>query len=186
MLLLASQSPRRRELMERMGLAFTVRPAEIDETLEKSCPIKQAIAVLSMRKAEAVFQKAAPEDWVIASDTMVLLDGEALGKPQDEEDAFTMLKALSGRTHEVVTSVTLYAQGYCDTQLSVTEVSFRALTDGEIKNYIASGEPMDKAGAYGIQGKGALLVQKINGDFYGVMGFPLCLVGEMFRRAGLL
>lgn len=178
---LASQSPRRQELLRQMGLEFTVHPADIDETMPPELSPKEAVAQLSRRKAEAVACECAPEDCVIAADTIVVC-GEILGKPQDEADAVRMLNMLSGRTHQVMTAVTVHCGSRVDTQVSVTDVTFRALEPGEAERYTATGEPMDKAGAYGIQGGGALFIERIEGDYYGVMGLPICMLHTMLRR----
>ena len=152
-IILASQSPRRRELMGLIGMPFTVRVADVDETLA-ACPPEEAVALLSRKKAEAARETL--EEIVIGADTVVVLDGKILGKPTDATDAFRMLRFLSGRRHQVMTGLTVLLGGRCISVTEVTEVSFRTLTDGEILSYIASGDPMDKAGSYGIQSGGAL------------------------------
>lgn len=162
-----------------MGLEFSVCPADIDETMPPELSPKDAVAQLSRRKAEAV--DCAPEDCVIASDTIVVCD-RILGKPEDEADAVRMLKLLSGRTHQVMTAVTVRRGGCADTRVSVTDVTFRPLEDGEAERYAATGEPLDKAGAYGIQGGGALFIERIEGDYYGVMGLPVCMLHTMLRE----
>lgn len=177
--ILASQSPRRQELLHQMGLEFTVQPADVDETLPPELSPEQAVAQLSRRKAEAI--SCQPDDCVIAADTIVVC-GQILGKPQDEADAVRMLKLLSGRTHQVMTAVTVRCGNREDTQVSITDVTFRTLETGEAERYTATGEPMDKAGAYGIQGGGALFVERIAGDYYGVMGLPVCMLHTMLRK----
>lgn len=178
-IILASKSPRRRELMELMGLPFTVRVAQVDETME-NLPPEEAVALLSRKKAEAARETL--DEIVIGADTIVVLDGKILGKPQDATDAFRMLKFLSGRRHQVMTGVTVLLGGQCVSVTEVTEVSFRTLTDGEILSYIASGDPMDKAGSYGIQSGGALFVDEIHGDYYNVVGLPVCRLHQILKE----
>ena len=178
-IILASKSPRRRELMELIGLPFTVRVAQVDETME-DLPPEEAVAQLSRKKAEAARQTL--DEIVIGADTIVVLDGKILGKPEDATDAYRMLKFLSGRRHQVMTGVTVLLGGRCVSITEVTEVSFRQLTDGEILSYIASGDPMDKAGSYGIQSGGALFVDKIHGDYYNVVGLPVCRLHQILKE----
>ena len=178
-IILASKSPRRRELMELIGLPFTVRVAQVDETLE-DLPPEEAVAQLSRKKAEAARETL--DEVVIGADTIVVLDGKILGKPQDATDAYRMLKFLSGRRHQVMTGVTVLLGGRCVSITEVTEVSFRQLTDGEILSYIASGDPMDKAGSYGIQSGGALFVDEIHGDYYNVVGLPVCRLHQILKE----
>jgi len=178
-IILASKSPRRRELMELLGLPFTVRAAEVDETLAP-CPPEEAVALLSRKKAEAARETL--DEVVIGADTIVVVDGKILGKPADATDAFRMLRQLSGRRHQVMTGVTVLLGGQCVSVTEVTEVSFRPLTDGEIRRYIATGEPMDKAGSYGIQTGGALFVDGINGDYYNVVGLPVCRLNRILKE----
>ncbi len=176
---LASQSPRRQELLHRLFDRFTVCPAEIDETMNPNLMPQEAVAELSARKARAVAQTY-PDALVIAADTIVVCD-TIFGKPKDEADAVRMLRELSGRAHQVMTAVTVRRGDDVRTEASVTQVYFRPLREEEIAAYIRSGEPMDKAGAYGIQGRGALFVERIEGDYYGVMGLPVCLLYEMLE-----
>ena len=178
-IILASKSPRRRELMELIGLPFTVRVAQVDETME-DLPPEEAVAQLSRKKAEAARQTL--DEVVIGADTIVVLDGKILGKPEDATDAYRMLKFLSGRRHQVMTGVTVLLGGRCVSITEVTEVSFRQLTDGEILSYIASGDPMDKAGSYGIQSGGALFVDEIHGDYYNVVGLPVCRLHQILKE----
>lgn len=178
-LILASASPRRKELLEKLDLAFSVCPADVDET-----PLPDEDAAVyplrtAVQKALAV-AKTAENAVVIAADTVVVIDDDILGKPKDEAEAKAMLRRLAGREHIVITGI-----GIADTvsgrTLSATEqtiVYFHPLDDDEIEAYVATGEPMDKAGAYGIQGKGSLLVRKIDGDYFNVMGLPL---GKLYR-----
>ena len=176
MLILASQSPRRRSLLARITEEFIVRPSGCDEHTDERDPAKR-VSELARRKARAV--EANADDLVLASDTVVALDGEILEKPADAEDARRMLRLLSGRTHTVFTGVCLRRGETEDVFFCRTEVTFWPLEGALIEDYIASGEPMDKAGAYGIQGRGALLVRSIEGDFFNVMGLP---IGEVYRR----
>jgi len=181
-IVLASASPRRIELMERIGVKCIVDPADIDESIE---PSDDAAAILSKRKAEAVAARHPAGTIIIAADTVVVCDGRLLGKPSDEGEAFEMLRALSGRTHTVHTGVTVMRDGQTLTKMESTRVTMRALTDGEILAYIATGEPMDKAGSYGIQERGALLVETVEGDFYNVMGLPVCRLSKMLLEFGV-
>lgn len=185
-LILASQSPRRRELLERMGLTgFRILAPDIDERMDRSLPPAQLVERISLEKALAAQALAQPEDILIAADTVVALEGRVLGKPVDQAEAAQMLRALSGRRHQVYTGLTVLRGAARDTQHESTEVSFRPLASQEIACYVATGEPMDKAGAYGIQGYGALLVDGIWGDYYNVMGLPVCRLGQMLARLGI-
>ena len=148
MIILASQSPRRQELMKLTGLPFTVRVADVDETMDPALPVQQEVARVSRLKARTIAASAAPDDIVIAADTIVVIDGRELGKPHTQQDAFDMLSLLSGRTHEVVTVLSVCRGERTESEAVVTRVTFRALTDEEIRAYIATGEPMDKAGSY--------------------------------------
>jgi len=195
-ILLASGSPRRRELLTQAGFRFTVKTADVDETTEEKEPAK-VVEALSRRKAEAVYQLISSQDgkdtvrdgndMVVAADTIVSQDGEILGKPKDEADACRMLRELSGRTHVVYTGVTLITpDGVRRTFSTATKVTFYPLSEEEIREYVASGEPMDKAGAYGIQGLGARLVERIEGDYNNVVGFPLAHFIRVLEEEGLL
>ena len=185
-IILASQSPRRRELLERMGLAgFRVVSPDVDEHMEEDLPPAQLVCRLSQRKARAVREQVADEGLIIAADTVVALDGAVLGKPADELAAFKMLSTLSGVRHQVYTGLTVLRGGEEHTEYEVTDVSFRELTQGEIEDYIRTGEPMDKAGAYGIQGYGALFISGIQGDYYNVMGLPVCRLGQLLETLGV-
>ena len=185
-IILASASPRRRELLERVGLTnFTVAAPNVDESVEPGLSPADMVETLSLRKARAAAQNARPDELIIAADTVVALDGTVLGKPRDEDDAFAMLSALSGREHRVCTGVTVLRGDRAVTEHEVTAVTFRELSPDEIRGYIATGEPMDKAGAYGIQGVGALLVSGIRGDYSNVMGLPVFRLGQILREFGL-
>jgi len=180
-IILASKSPRRREILTLMGITdFSVLPAPDEETVT-GLPPAETVERIAEGKAEAV-ARGQKNALVIAADTLVFLDGETLGKPKDENDAKRMLRALSGRCHEVYTGVCVMQGGRKKLAHERTLVRFRALTDGEIDDYVASGEPMDKAGAYGAQGRGAVLVEGIEGDFFNVMGLPACRLYLMMRE----
>ena len=182
-LILASQSPRRRELLRMLGLQFTVQAADIDETMDPALPPAAAVQDVSRRKAAAI---SAPADTVVlAADTVVVIDGQILGKPRDEDDAARMLRLLAGREHTVITAMTLRCGEKEACQAVSTGVKFRPLSDAEIAAYIRTGESMDKAGAYAVQGVGALLVEEIRGDYYTVMGLPLCALGQQLQAFGI-
>ena len=170
-LVLASNSPRRAQLLFDAGYTFVRRASDINESLPAGLPPEQAVELLAKRKGEAVGRRV--DEVLLSADTVVSLDGHILGKPTDAEDACRMLHLLSGKTHEVYTGV--YIQGAKENFLfhETTEVTFYELTNAEIEAYVRTGEPMDKAGAYGIQGKGALFVERINGDYLNVVGLPL-------------
>ena len=178
-LILASQSPRRKELMGLFHLPFTVQVADIDETMDPGKSPYDEVARVSRAKAEAT--PHTPEDVVIAADTIVVCGGQVLGKPRDEADAFRMLRLLSGRDHQVMTGLCVLRGDSAAVCTEVTDIHFRELTDREIRAYIATGEPMDKAGSYGIQGGAALFAEKMHGDYYNVMGLPVCRLGQILR-----
>ena len=179
-IILASQSPRRKELMGLLKLPFTVRVADIDETMDSAKPPFDEVARVSRLKAEAVPREET--DIVIAADTIVVCQNRVLGKPKDTADAFSMLKLLSGRDHQVMTGLTVLQGSKRVTCTEVADIHFRQLTDKEILDYIATGEPMDKAGAYGIQGGAALFAEKLVGDYYNVMGLPVCRLYLILRQ----
>ena len=184
-IILASASPRRRELLTRIGLAFRIHSPDVDESIAPGTPPAQMVEELSRRKADAVAALEGKEPLIIAADTVVALDDTVLGKPRNEDDAFSMLSALSGREHRVFTGVTVLRGARAVTEHEATAVTFRELSPNEIRGYIATGEPMDKAGAYGIQGVGALLVSGIRGDYRNVMGLPVFRLGQILREFGL-
>ena len=185
-IILASQSPRRRELLSQMGVKeFQIISPEVDEHMEGSPAPAALVEELSLRKAAAVAQRAGKDALVIAADTVVALDGKVLGKPKSEEMAFAMLSALSGRQHQVYTGVTVMKGGCAVTEHERTTVTFRQLEPEEIRAYIATGEPMDKAGAYGIQGFGAQLIPGIEGDYFNVMGLPVYRLSRILAGMGL-
>ena len=182
-IILASGSPRRKELLELMGLAdFQIIPAQGEPEISGLSP-DETVCALALYKARSV-QKDNHGHTIIAADTLVYLDGEALGKPKDEEDARRMLTALSGRGHQVYTGVCILTPEKSITCAERTDVYFRTMTDAEIDGYIATGEPMDKAGAYGAQGKAAVFIEGINGDFFNVMGLPVCRLKMMAKAIG--
>ena len=186
-IILASQSPRRRQLLGQIGLTdFDILVPDADESYDPSLTPQEIVLSISRKKAEAARTLAGDSDAVIlAADTMVFLDGLRLGKPHSEAEAFEMLSALSGREHLVCTGVTVCRGDRLETRPETTAVRFADLTEEDIRRYIATGEPMDKAGAYGIQGLAALFVTGIAGDYFNVMGLPLHLVGEMLRSFGV-
>ena len=176
-LILASQSPRRKELLGLFRIPFEIRVADIDEAMDPKKPACEEVARVSRAKAHAI--PRAPEDVVIAADTIVVCEGQVLGKPADEADAFRMLRLLSGRDHQVMTGMTVLKGEQELVHTEVTDIHFRELSDKEILAYIRTGEPMDKAGSYGIQGGAALFAEKMAGDYYNVMGLPVCRLGQM-------
>ena len=180
-LILASQSPRRKELMGLFHIPFTVQVTDIDETMDQTKSPADEVARVSRLKAEAIPRN--PEDVVVAADTIVVCAGKTLGKPADEKDAFRMLKLLSGKDHQVMTGLTVLRGDTAIVHTEITDIHFRELTDAEILAYIRTGEPMDKAGSYGIQGGAALFAEKIVGDYYNVMGLPVCRLGQILRSA---
>ena len=179
---LASVSPRRRELLGLLGLTFEVSPADLDETWRNGEPPAAHAERLAREKAAA---RARPGAVAIGADTIVVVDGDILGKPRDAAEAGAMLRRLSGREHDVYTGVAVAFGGKTAAGTSRTVVRFRALDDATIRDYVATGEPLDKAGAYGIQGYGAVLVERIDGDYFTVMGLALGLMVELLRRVGL-
>jgi septum formation protein len=178
-LILASQSTRRKELLGLFGIPFTVRVADIDETMDPSLSPAEAVARISSKKAHAIAANA--EDVVIAADTIVVVEDRILGKPRTPQEAAQMLRLLSGRDHQVMTGVTVRFGQQEAVFTEITALHFRDLTDGEILRYVQTGEPMDKAGAYGIQGGAALFCEKISGDYYNVMGLPVCRLGQVLK-----
>ena len=179
-IVLASASPRRSELLRTAGVTFTVRVSDAQEHIEAGTPPHEAVMSLARQKAEAV-AKTCPDDVVIGADTVVVYEGAILGKPADAEDAARMLRMLSGKTHDVYTGVCLVRAGNSETFYERTQVTFYPLTQRQIADYVATGEPMDKAGAYGIQGRGCTLVKGICGDYFNVVGLP---VAALCRRLG--
>jgi len=179
-LILASASPRRQELLKLFGFPFSIRVADIDETMDPGKAPFDEVARVSALKARAIDRTE--EDVVIAADTIVVCEGRVLGKPHSEEEAMQMLRLLSGRDHQVMTGCTVLRGKTCETFTEVTDLHFRPLSETEIARYVASGEPMDKAGSYGIQGGAALFCERMVGDYYNVMGLPVCRLGQVLRR----
>lgn len=178
-LILASQSPRRKELLGLFRIPFVIRSADIDESMDPSKPASEEVARVSRAKALATPRE--PGDVVIAADTIVVCAGQVLGKPRDEADAYRMLRLLSGRDHQVMTGITVLRDQQELVHTEITDIHFRELSNREIHAYIATKEPMDKAGSYGIQGGAALFAEKMAGDYYNVMGLPVCRLGQMLR-----
>ncbi len=186
-LILASKSPRRRELLAQMGLTdFEIHPALGEELAQPNLTPPELVQALALHKAQEVAQAFAQSgDVVIGADTIVVLDGQVLGKPHDEAHALAMLTALSGREHHVYTGVAVLQDGRALVQVEDTAVWFRNASEGELRRYIATGEPMDKAGAYGIQGRGGLLVSRIQGDYTNVVGLPIVRLASMLAQFGV-
>lgn len=178
--ILASQSPRRRELLGLLHIPFTVKVADIDETMDPNKSPAEEVARLSRMKATAIGHN--PDDIVIAADTIVVAEGNVLGKPKDEAEAKAMLTALSGKTHQVMTGMTVLRGDKIVSHTEITDVCFRALSRQEIERYVASGDPMDKAGSYGIQSGAAPFVEAIYGDYYNVVGLPVCRLSLILKE----
>ena len=178
-LILASASPRRKELLGLFHIPFTVRVADIDETMDPAKAPFDEVARVSRLKAQAIARE--PEDVIIAADTIVVCEGKVLGKPGSEAEAVSMLQLRSGRDHQVMTGCTVVRGDRAETFTEVTDLHFRSLSRKEIENYVASGEPMDKAGSYGIQGGAALFCERMAGDYYNVMGLPVCRLWETLQ-----
>lgn len=184
--ILASGSPRRRELMEMLKVRdLKIIPAKGEECPPEGAGPEETVKALARAKCAEVGAIAAAGDTVVAADTIVWFDGKIYGKPHSEQEAFEMLTALSGATHEVYTGVAVLAGGEMHVEAERTLVHFRWIPPEEIRAYIATGEPMDKAGAYGAQGRGAVFVRGIDGDFFNVMGLPLCRLDAMLKRTGM-
>ena len=179
-LILASASPRRKELLEKFGVPFIIRVADIDETMDPAKAPFDEVGRVSRLKAMATPRGA--DDILIAADTIVVCEGKVLGKPHDAEEAAEMLRLLSGRDHQVMTGCTVLRGEKSVIFTEVTDLHFRELTEKEIARYVASGEPMDKAGAYGIQGGAALFCERMVGDYYNVMGLPVCRLGQVLKE----
>jgi len=184
-IVLASQSPRRQELLRQMGLTYRLHAVDIDEHMERRLPPGNLVEAISREKAAACATFEPADAIIIAADTVVALDHAVLGKPHSEKEAREMLTALSGKAHQVYTGFTVRQGGTAVTQSECTDVRFRPLSREEIDAYVATGEPMDKAGAYGIQGMGALLVDAIQGDYFNVMGLPVCRLGLVLKQFGV-
>lgn len=183
-IVLASGSPRRQELLTRIGIRdFTVRVPQVEEWYPQGLTPPEIVSYISREKSQAV--PSEEDEIVITADTMVFLDDQRLGKPQDEADALRMLTALQGRRHTVCTGVTVRQGDRVLTESEATGVIFRPAEESELRAYIATGEPMDKAGSYGVQGKGALLVERLEGDFFNVMGLPVLRLSRMLAQFGI-
>ena len=183
---LASASPRRSALLDQIGVPHRVQPVDVDETARGDEAADHYVRRLAVLKAETLWQKlaAAQRQLVLGADTAVVLDDEILGKPRDEQDCLRMLKLLSARTHQVFTAVALRASDGCQSRVNVSEVTFRKLAEEEIQRYWRSGEPADKAGAYAVQGRAALFIERIAGSYSGIMGLPLFETGELLAAVG--
>ena len=185
-IVLASASPRRRELVEMLGFRdLVILPAVGEEYVDLTQPPHEIVRQLAMNKAVEVSLKCEGHPLIVAADTIVWYNNKVYGKPEDEEDAFRMLRSLSGHTHSVFTGVAVLHNGQMDLRSDESRVTFREMSDEEIRGYIATGEPMDKAGAYGAQGKGAVFVEHLDGDFFNVMGLPLCTLAQMLKQQGV-
>lgn len=185
MIILASKSPRRQELLRLLGVEYKTLTEDVDETMDPQQSPLDEVRRVSACKAQAVADRVCADDIVISADTVVVLDGQVMGKPKSEKEAVQMLSALSGRTHRVMTGLTV-RQASRETSVTVTtEITFRALSEREIRAYVASGEPMDKAGAYGIQGGASVFVSHIAGDYFNVMGLPVCTLTQLLRSYGV-
>jgi septum formation protein len=183
MLVLASASPRRQELLRNAGVEFSVQAANIPEELREGEAPQVFAERLAHEKAETVFQQR-PNDIILGADTIVIVEGEILGKPRDDADAERMLKLLSGRTHQVITGVCLIGSRFSDTRSETSSVTMILLSDEDICAYVETREPFDKAGAYGIQGIASRWISRIEGDYFNVVGLPVSLVYRMLREHG--
>ena len=185
-IILASQSPRRRELLQKMGVTdFGTLSLDVDESCPAGLTPEETVTYIARKKSDAAAALVSPDDLVITADTMVFLGADRLGKPKDEADALRMLTALSGRCHTVCTGVSVRRGADVEAFTVSTAVYFRPCAEAELRAYVATGEPMDKAGAYGVQGLGALFVERIDGDFYNVMGLPVERLGRVLARFGV-
>ncbi len=183
--ILASQSPRRKELMGFITEDFTVKVSDAEEVTDPSLSPEETVKALAVLKGEAVAESH-PDDTVISADTIVVLDGKILGKPKNRDDAFRMLSSLSGKIHTVYTGVCVIAKNKQLCFADKTEVTFYPLSDEDINSYIETGEPFDKAGAYGIQGKGSIMIKGIFGDYYNVMGLPVARLNRLLKENSLI
>ena len=183
-IILASQSPRRKELLEKCGYPFLIDVADIDETINTENDLKEEIRLLSIRKAKEVLKRH-KDAIVIGSDTIVVVDKEILGKPHSEEEAKEMLQKLSNHTHEVITGIAILSNKREYSNTSTSYVTFEELSEEEIEKYVETKEPMDKAGAYAIQGIASRYIKNINGDYYSIMGFPVSMVYEELKNIDL-
>jgi len=184
---LASASPRRSALLTQIDIAHEIQPVDLDETAQPGELPSDYVVRLARAKAEALWTRLTPDQRrpVLGSDTTVAMGDDVLGKPRDREDAFRMLRRLSGRTHQVYTAVAVRHDGGCESRLNVSDVTMKRLADDEISIYWSTGEPADKAGAYGIQGQAALFIERIAGSYSGIVGLPLYETGELLRMIGI-
>lgn len=185
-IILASKSPRRVEILRQIGAEFEIMPADIDESVSETLLPEDAVSKIAERKAVFIREKLksnnVDEFFIISADTVVVADGKIIGKPQNDKNAYEILKGLSGKTHRVLTGFTLCIKDKVYTSFESTQVNFRELSDDEIYQYIKSGEPADKAGAYGIQEKGSVFVESISGDYFNVMGLPVCRINKVAKE----
>ena len=184
-IILASSSPRRQSLLENLGICFSTISTNIDESFLPQESPRNAVRRLARLKAERAIPLLRENCLLIAADTIVVLDGQVMGKPGSKDDALEMLTQLSGRCHEVITAICIRTAGGCEVEDETTRVYFRHLSEEEIRAYVASGEPADKAGAYGIQGRGGLLVQRIEGCYFNVVGLPMSRLYLMLKKHGI-
>ena len=184
-LILASQSPRRREIMDQMGLSYTTEVCTEPERIEEGLSIPETVMHLAAQKA-AFALRLHPDACVIGADTVVDIDGEIIGKPASEEDAVETLRRMQGRAHNVYTGLAVLKNGYRDMRFVETKVHFRPMTDTEIRWYVSTGEPLDKAGSYGVQGLGSVFVDSIEGNYFNVVGLPAPTLYDMLIRAGTI
>ncbi|MBE6631994.1 MAG: septum formation inhibitor Maf [Ruminococcaceae bacterium] len=181
-IVLASNSPRRKEILSSLGLSFTVRPTDAEESADPSLSPEEYVKECARLKAEEARKYAKDGELVITADTMVFKDGAVLGKPRDREDARRMLRLLSGSSHQVCTGVSVYYRGKTVCGSETSSVYFADLSDEEIDRYIRTGEPMDKAGAYGIQSLGGIFVQRIEGNYFNIVGLPVFRLASMLKE----
>ena len=185
-IVLASGSPRRRELLDLIGIGgYRIIADDSEENIPEGSTPEQTVSEIALQKAKNVSRFCDDDDIIIAADTLVYLDGDPLGKPESPADAEAMLRKLSGRGHTVFTGVVLLKGSWIKTDVVKTDVVFREISDGEILAYVKSGEPMDKAGAYGAQGRGSVFIERIEGEFFNVMGMPLCRLSMMLKEFGV-
>lgn len=180
-IILASNSPRRKELLSEIGIPFDIEPSNIDEKINSNNNIEEEIKNISFKKALSVFNNH-KEDIIISADTIVYVNNEVLGKPKDKNDIIRMMKLLRNKTHEVITAVTILSDESSETFSTITEVTFGNITDKEIEEYSNTTEPLDKAGAYAIQGIGKLYVKSIKGDYFSIMGLPIYELNQRLKK----
>ena len=184
-IILASESPRRRELLKLMGLEYEIITSNVEEAPPKHAAVADYVMALGLQKAQAVAAMH-PNDCVIGADTVVYLDGDILGKPHTPENAKKYLSRMQGRRHTVYTGLAVITRGVPDVRVATTDVTFAPMSAAEIDWYVATGEPLDKAGAYGVQGPGGVFVERVEGNYFNVIGLPLPLLYRMLRDAGVL